>query len=243
MKLDEINWDKAGYSEFVNYLGTLTDKKYKEFNNKITPESGCRIMGVRVPELRRIAKEIAKGDGRGFLDYVTYEHTDELTQEEIIITGLVVGALKLPFGELCQRIRYFAPMVKNWACCDVAVSSFKGIKKYLEEFKIEIYRYLKSNNPWEQRVGVIILLDYYLNDENNAAYALDSINGVISDEYYVNMAQAWLIATAFAKQRDITKNFLENDFALGNTVLKMTVRKLRDSYRVSEEDKEWAATL
>lgn len=243
MNFKAIKWDESGYAEYVGYLKSLADEKYREFNNKITPDSGSAIMGVRVPELRRIAKEIAMGDGRGFLDYVTYSLKDSMTQEEIIIAGLTVGAMRLPFGELCQRIRTYASMVNNWACCDVPVSSFKGIKNFIEEYKIEIYRFLKSENPWEQRVGIIILLDYYLSDEDSAAYALSQVNSVKSGEYYVNMAQAWLIATAFAKRRDLTKSWLENEFDLGESVLKMTVRKLRDSYRVSSEDKDWAAGL
>ena len=66
------------------------------------------------------------------------------------------------------------------------------------------------------------------------------MNKLSSSEYYVQMAQAWLIATAFAKHRDLTKKFMENDFSLPDEVRKMTVRKLCDSYRVSEEDKLWA---
>ena len=243
MELEKIKWNDEGYNAFVDYLKSAAESGYAEFNKKITPQSGCPIIGVRVPELRRIAKRIAKGDARAYLDYITYEHKGEMTQEEIIVSGLVVGALPLPFGEMCQRIRFFAASVKNWACCDVAVSSFKGIKKFIEEYKIEIYRFLRSDNPWEQRVGLIILLDYYLNDEQNAAYALDCANGVKSGEYYVNMAQAWLIATSFVKHRELTKNYLESGFDLSEKVLKMTVRKLRDSYRVSDEDKAWAAAL
>ena len=92
-------------------------------------------------------------------------------------------------------------------------------------------------------MGIIILLDHYLSDENSAAYALNQVNSVKSSEYYVNMAQAWLIATAFAKHRDLTKSWLEDEFDLGESVLKKTVRKLRDSYRVSDGDKTWAAGL
>ena len=177
------------------------------------------------------------------MDYVDILDNKSLSHEEISIYGMVIGYAKLPFGELCQRIRTYASKVNNWACCDCPVSSFKEIKKYIEEYKIEIYRFLKSENPWEQRVGLIILLDYYLCDKENTEYALNEANSVKSDEYYVQMAQAWLIATAFAKQRDLTKDYLTNNFSLGDAVLKMTVRKLRDSYRVTKEDKDWAASL
>lgn len=243
INLKSINWNRDGYSEYLEYLRSLSDGRYKDFHGGLTPGAECSVLGVRVPELRRVAKEIAGGDGRGFLDHITYEHRGEMSREEIIIMGLVTGALKLPFGELCQRVRYFAARVKTWDCCDVAVSSFKEIKNYIEEYKIEIFGFLNSDDQWKQRVGIIILLDFYLKDEKNADYALKCVNGVKTDKYYVNMAQAWLIAEAFAKHRDMTKSFLENGFSLGDKVLKMTVRKLRDSYRVSEEDKAWAQTL
>lgn len=244
MDFTQTIWNDNSYQAYIEYLKSLADDKYKEFNSKITPISNeSQIYGVRVPKMRDTAKMIAKGSFRDFLDYVDALNNKSLSHEEISIYGMVIGYAKLPFGELCQRIRTYASKVNNWACCDCPVSSFKEIKKYIEEYKIEIYRFLKSENPWEQRVGLIILLDYYLCDKENTEYALNKVNSVKSDEYYVQMAQAWLIATAFAKQRDLTKDYLTNNFSLGDAVLKMTVRKLRDSYRVTKEDKDWAASL
>lgn len=243
MELRNIQWNQNSYIEFTKYLSTLADDKYKSFSDKLTPNSESSIIGIRVPVLRQIAKEIAKGNGREFLDYLTYKHDKKLSHEEITILGLVTGGLKLPFGELCQRIRSYAAFINNWSCCDIPASSFKGIKEYIEEYKIEIYRFLKSSNPWEQRLGIVILLDYYLTKENDAAYALEQVNSVNSDEYYVNMAQAWLISTAFVKHRDLTASYLTNDFALSDKVLKMTVRKIKDSYRVSDNDKKRAEAL
>lgn len=241
MELSSKMWNLKSYSEFLEYLKNLADNDYKDFNAKITPNSESEIIGVRVPKLRECAKEISKGDFRGFIEAADQTaQTRSLTHEEITIYGLVIGYTKLPFGEMCERIRRYSLLVNNWACCDVPVSTFKQIRRFKEEYKIEIFAFLKSQNLWQQRVGIIILLDHYLSDEKDAAYALQSINSVKSDEYYVQMAQAWLIATSFAKHRDLTKNFIERDFSLSSNVKKMTIRKLRDSYRVSAEDKEWA---
>lgn len=241
--MDNIAWNKSSYNDFLNYLHSLSDSDYKDFNNKITPFSQSDIIGIRVPKMREISKEISKGNFREFLEYINTLDKTKLSHEEISIYGLVIGYAKLPFGELCERIRTYASLVNNWACCDCPVSSFKEIKKYLEEYKIEIYRFLKSKNPWEQRVGIIILLDYYLNTAEMARYALTMINDVKSNEYYVMMAQAWLIATSLAKQRDITHGYLVNDFDLNDDVKKMTIRKVRDSFRISEEDKNFILTI
>ena len=241
MELNLKSWNTQTYAEYLEYLKSLGDKDYKDFNSKITPNSDSEIIGVRVPKLRECAKSIAKGNFREFIKAADdTAKIRSLSHEEITVYGLVIGYAKLPFGEMCERIRRYSLLVNNWACCDVPVSSFKQIRKLREEYKIEIYGLLHSQNLWQQRVGVIILLGHYLGEEKDAAYALDCVNKLSSSEYYVQMAQAWLIATAFAKHRDLTKKFMENDFSLPDEVRKMTVRKLCDSYRVSEEDKLWA---
>lgn len=235
-KIDNI--DK--YEQFFQSLKDLNDNDYKSFNSKIIKSKESEIIGIRVPKMREIAKNIAKCDCLGFLNSADkVSQTRQLTHEEITIYGLVIGSAKLPFGEMCERIRRFSCLVNNWACCDTAVSSFKQIRKLKEEYKIEIYAFLKSKNPWQQRVGIITLLDHYLSDETYTKYALDTTNSLNSDNYYVQMAQAWLIATALAKFPTVTKEFILADFSLSDTVKKMIVRKVRDSYRISNDDKEW----
>ncbi len=241
MELNLKTWNMQTYADYLRYLKSLADKDYKDFNSKITPNSESEIFGVRVPKMRECAKSISKGCFREFIKTADEAaKTRNLSHEEITIYGLVIGYTKLPFGEMCERIRRYSQLVNNWACCDVPVSSFKQVRSFKEEYKIEIYAMLKSQNFWQQRVGVIMLLDHYLSDTDDAAYALDSINKVDSHEYYVMMAQAWLITTAFAKHKDLTKEFMKDTFSLSDEVRKMTVRKIRDSFRISADDKEWA---
>lgn len=242
MELNLQTWNKETYQNFIKHLHSAADKTYKDFNNRITPNSESNIIGVRVPIMRDYAKNIAKGDAKGFLDIQQSIDKTKLSHEEITIYGLVIGYSKFTYDEACSHIRNYASLVNNWACCDVPVSSFKFLSKSLEEYKSEVDLFLNSVNFWEQRVGVILLLDHYLINENHAKYSLSQINKLQSSEYYVQMAQAWLIATAFAKHRDLTKGFLEDGFALNDEVKKMTIRKLRDSYRISDQDKEWTKT-
>lgn len=244
MNLPSFYWDEVTYLQYIQILKSMADEDYAKFHSKIVPDSGCEIFGVRVPKLRECAKEICKSDFAGFLDYVdSITGKRQLSYEEITVYGLVVGMAKRDFEDQTEDIRIFSKLVNNWASCDIAVSSFKEIKNHMEEYKTEIKYFLSCENKWQQRVGIVILLDFYLNNEQNARYALESVNKVRSGEYYVQMAEAWLIATAFAKYRDLTKKYLESDFDLGRDVLKMTVRKIRDSYRVSPEDKAWAKEL
>lgn len=236
--------ERRRYNEFLKRLKSLAEEDYKSFSGKITPGSCARIMGVRVPALRSIAKEIAKDRPEEFIGYVLSSlEKEKMTHEEIVVFGLVIGYAKFDFNKFCEFAAAFSEYVCNWACCDVPVSSFKLIAKYTEEYKPEAERLLKSPNPWVQRVGVVTLLDYYLESPENAEYALNMINNLSSDEYYVMMAQAWLIATAAAKQRDIAVDFLKRGTSLSSDVKKMTIRKIRDSFRISPDDKELLTKL
>lgn len=242
MQLNLEIWNKETYKEFIDYLYSISDNACQDFNNKIVPNSKSHIIGIRVPKMRDTAKSIAKGNAKAFLDFQETLDKSDLTHEEITMYGLVIAYAKFTYDENCTRIKYYSKIVNNWACCDVPVSSFKFIKNFTTEYKYEIEQFLSSDNLWVQRVGTILLLDHYLDTEDNVKYSLEQVNDLKSDEYYVQMGQAWLIATAFSKFRDITKTFLENDFALNNDVKKMTIRKLRDSYLISKEDKDWTKT-
>ena len=230
MNWEKTLWDKETYQALLDHLTTLTDEQYKAFNAKLIPDAPD-LLGIRVPVLRSLAKEIAKGDWQAFL-----EVSDSRLHEAVTLEGLVIGYAKCGYDEFCPRIRRFAEKVYNWAICDVPVSSFKLIRKHREAYLTEAAWMLKHENPWAQRVGIIILLDHYLEGEW-LPFALQRIDEIDSGFYYVQMAQGWLVATAFAKDREATLAYLRN-CRLNDTAFQMAVRKIRDSCRVTREDKE-----
>ena len=181
MDFTQTIWNDNSYQAYIEYLKSLADDKYKEFNSKITPISNeSQIYGVRVPKMRDTAKLIAKGSFRAFLDYVDALDNKSLSHEEISIYGMVIGYAKLPFGELCQRIRTYASKVNNWACCDCPVSSFKEIKKYIDKYVLgedkeahvstsSFYRHYKDkydvmNDNYKR------ILDQYMHSSQNHNY-------------------------------------------------------------------------
>ncbi len=227
MELARTSWNSADYIEFINYLQSLSDEKYKEFNSRIIPDTP-HFFGIRIPALRDIAKKISKGNADEFL---SLEKGD--FHEEIIIDGLVRAGRKSSYEQMKEDMVIFSQRIYNWAICDTV--SFKGIKKYIPEFWADKDIFIKSGNPWQVRFGLGVLMNFYLTDEY-IDEVLKITENVKSDFYYVNMMQAWLIATAAAKQRDKTIEFLKKS-SLDDTVFKMTVRKVTDSYRISKEDK------
>ena len=225
-KIDEYN-----YGEFIEYLKSLGDEKYKKFNSGIVKDTDSEIIGIRLPELRKIAKEILKGDYEGFL-----RSSGKAYYEEVMLRGLVTAQIKGSFEEVRKRVDDFVPWIDNWAVNDTFCSTFKIINKFHGEFFEHIGTYLSSENPWAVRVGLVLMMDYYLVDEY-IDRVLERAGNIQSVEYYVQMGKAWLVATAAAKYRDKAIEFIKTA-EFDDKTFYMTVQKCVDSYRVSEEDKE-----
>ncbi|MBQ7744464.1 MAG: DNA alkylation repair protein [Ruminococcus sp.] len=233
MKLTRESWSQSDYSEFVEYLKTLADEKYKEFGDRIAPGTDFSI-GIRIPVLRQLSKDIAKGNYAEFISCKIGAY-----REEIMLKGLVMALVKCDFPQMLAYIKTYADMIVSWETNDIV--SFKGLKKYLPEMWREMDYFIFSKNPWVVRYGFKMLMDFYLTDEYIDG-VLKYVNSVNSEFYYVQMMQAWLIATAAAKQRDKTFTFLaSND--LNAKTQNMAIQKIRDSFRISAEDKETAKNL
>lgn len=228
--------NKDNYSEFLSYLKSFGDEKYRSFHSSLVKDTDSDIIGVRIPVLRSVAKDILKGDFIGFLENSGREY-----YEEIMLRGLVTAQIKGSFEETFTRVDGFIDYIDNWAVCDTFCSTLKCIKKFPEEFFGHINTYLKSENLWAKRVGLVLMMNYYLTDEY-IDRVLERVDKVQSSEYYVQMGKAWLLATAFAKYRDKTLDFLKSG-EFDNKTFNMTVQKCVDSYRVSKEDKEYLKTL
>lgn len=228
-----IRWNNESYSSFVKGLFKFQDVKYKEFNQKIV-SSKYSMIGIRTPILRKIAKDISKTDIISFLECAKGE-----CYEEILIYGFVLSYL----DELDIFVKYFERFIKwidNWALCDLALSNLKIVKNNKDYFLDKINEYL-DGGEFCCRVGLVLLIYYYIDDEY-LNLIFDIASNLKRDEYYVNMALAWLLSICFVKFSDRTLKYLE-DCNLKKFVFSMTVSKICDSLRVSGEDKEYLKLL
>ncbi len=228
---------KENYGEFLEYLVSLADDKYREFHHTIVNNSSLEILGIRSPQLKSIAKEILKGDYEGYL-----RNSGRKYYEEVMIRGLVSAQIKTnSFEEAKEYTEKFLPYIDNWAVCDGYCSAFKRIKKHLPEYFGYIGELVTNENIWYKRVSLVLMLNYYLSDEYIDA-VLERCKSIDSDGYYVQMAQAWLLATAYIGYRDRVKAVLSSD-EISFTVKKMTIQKCIDSYRVSSKEKDYLRSL
>lgn len=206
------------------------DLKYKEFHSSLCPNVD-KIIGVRVPELRKMAKDIAVQDYADFLE----ESKDEY-YEELVLQGLVIGYAKISIDETFKYLKEFVPKINSWAVCDTTCSNLKITKKYMKEMWEFLEQYINSGKEYEIRFALVMYLNYYLADEY-IDKILQKIDKITNKEYYVQMAIAWLISFSYIKQKAKTEKYLLKN-NLDSFTQNKSIQKICESYRVSDKDKE-----
>ena len=206
------------------------DLKYKEFHSSLCPNVD-KIIGIRVPQLRKMAKEIAMTNHKDFLENAQDEY-----YEELLLQGLVIGYAKISIEETFKYLEKFVPKINSWAVCDTTCSNLKITKKYMEQMWEFLEKYINSKKEYEIRFALVMYLNYFLT-EDYIDKILQKVDRIGNNEYYVQMAIAWLISFAYIKQKDKTEKYL-----LKNNLDKFTqnksIQKICESFRVSKEDKE-----
>lgn len=221
--------------EIREELFSLQDTAYRDFQSKILPTVDAKTaIGVRTPELRRLAKRLVKRDDIGlFLDDLPHTYFDENQLHAFIVS-------ELRDYEVClQEVERFLPYVDNWATCDQM--SPKVFRKHHAELLGPIRRWIASDATYTVRFGVGMLMEHYLDDDFDPAY-LDMVAAVKSEEYYVRMMVAWYFATALAKQYDATIPYVESR-RLEPWTHNKAIQKAIESRRISPETKDYLRGL
>lgn len=216
--------------EIREKLFKSADEKYKNFHGGLCPGTN-NIIGVRVPILRKMAKEIAKEDYKTYLENAESEY-----YEEIMLQGMVIGLAKIDIKKLQKYLKTFIPKIDNWAICDVTISTLKLTNKYKEEMWKFMQKYTKSNKEFEVRFAVVMMLSYYI-EENYIEQVLEILNNIKHEGYYVKMSVAWAISIAFIKFPKETWKLIKNN-KLDDFTYNKSLQKIIESYRVDGETKQ-----
>ena len=229
MNFINLYWNKEIYIKYLDYLISIKEDKYKVFSSKLT-KTKYKILGIRIPILRSIAKNILKSDITSFLENNTFTYF-----EEVMIYGLVISNIK--DENLFNKYFYtYLDLIDNWALCDTFCSSLKRFKKDNKYF-IECLNLLNSNKEYHIRVGIVSILNYYIN-KDNLYVIFKNINKIKIDTYYVNMAISWLLCEMFIDYKEETIKYIK-ECNLNNFIVNKTIQKIRESYRVNKNDKEY----
>ncbi|MGN1166437.1 MAG: DNA alkylation repair protein [Lachnospiraceae bacterium] len=219
------------------------DEKYREFNSSLVPgESAIKMLGVRMPRIREIAKKIAKENGWEYLEAVKLaEQSKNVYHEELLLHGIIIGYLKCEKEERKKLLDEFVPVINNWAVCDCSCMTYKFMKKDAWEWYDYLTKYLTSDREYEIRFAVVCLLDHFVEEDFIDRILID-FDTVRHEGYYVKMAVAWAVSVCFVKFPEKTKKFLTEDH-MDDFTHNKSIQKIRESFRVSREDKEWVKTL
>ncbi len=214
-------------------LFNIQDKKYQEFQKKLCPGIE-NIIGIRVPVLRNYAKELLnKYNFKEIMECISDNY-----YEEIMLQGMLIGGAKEEFNIIIKYIENFIPKIDNWAICDTFCVGLKITKKNNEKMWNFLQRYLKSKKEFEVRFGIVMILDYFI-DEQHLEENFKIFNKVRVDKYYVQMAIAWAISICLVKYYDRTVKYLQKEADLDDFTYNKSIQKAIESYRITKEQKDF----
>lgn len=218
-----------------NRLFEMQDLKYREFHSRLMPTvPKDTVIGVRVPALRKFAKEIKNtAYAAEFLKTLPHKYYEENNLHAFLIEEIK------DYSECIKAVNRFLPFVDNWATCDMMRP--KNFKNHLSELLEQIRIWINSDKTYTVRFGIEMLMCYYLNENFKPEYP-EMVSKIRSDEYYIKMMVAWYFATALAKQYDAVVPYLEQKKLDADTHNK-TIQKAVESYRITAGQKTYLKTL
>ena len=215
--------------DLIDRLMSAQDISYRDFQSGLIPSVDLSSMiGVRTPELRKIAGEFSRReDISGFLSDLPHLYFEEDQIHAFIISGIK------DFSACIDEVELFLPFVNNWATCDQM--SPKVFRKHRPELLGHIRNWIVDDHIYTVRFAVKMLMDHFLEDDFDPSFP-ELVAAVSSEEYYVNMMRAWYFATALAKQYESVFPFLE-ERRLDRWTHNRTIQKAVESYRISDSRK------
>lgn len=216
-------------------LFALQDKGYQAFHSRLMPTVPSeKVIGVRTPALRRLAKQLAgTPQAKVFLCVLPHEYYEENNLHAFLIESI------RDYDAALEETETFLPYIDNWATCDCFCP--KVFAKHKAELLVPIRRWLASGEVYTMRYAMNMLMRYYLEEDFRPEY-LAWVAGIHSDAYYLNMMRAWYFATALAKQPDAALPWL-TEKRLDTWTHNKTIQKAVESFRIPTEMKQQLRSL
>lgn len=231
-------FSKSNYEDLIKEMKSLADEKHSKFHINLVPniENNYIVLGVAIPKLRKLAKElIKKFDNLQDIEYY-FSVVGNKYYEEIMLQGIVIGYIKCDFVERLKYISEFIPKISDWAVCDVFCSSIKLKSNNLLDYRKFINEYLNSNNEFELRFAIVSLMQNYINDDY-IDETLNTLKNISDEHYYVKMAIAWALSVCYVKYPIQTMKLFKQK-VLSKFIQNKAIQKCRESLRISVDDKE-----
>ena len=191
------------------------DEKYSEFTSKLTKNHDLPYRGVRIPVLRKIAKE---------LDSFPYEIK---WHEDVLLRGFYITSRKVPFSEMKAMITSHLEYLQTWDEVDTLAASIKPKKAELDEVYAFFFSLLEDERTMPRRLGIVALMSLRKLYPDKRTELLDAIAAADSEEYYISMAVAWALSSFYIDDRT-TEAWFDK---ISPETRKRAEQKIRDSRR------------
>ena len=211
-------------------LMTWAEPQFRAFSMSLMPGASC-VLGVRLPKLRKLARELALGDVDRYL-----QEASDATFEEIMLQGMVIGYAAKDLPKTLARIQTFVPKMDNWSVCDSFCGTLKFVEKNRSFFLRFLSPYFKSKEEYDVRFAIVIGLNYYIVPEY-IDVLLQKLRWVKHKGYYAQMALAWALSMAYIKFPQETEKFLMSENAFDDFVFNKTIQKICESRQVDTQKK------
>ena len=213
------------------------DTKYADFSARLVPTLPREaFIGVRAPSYKSVLRELSElppSETQNFLADLPHKY-----HEESCLQIALINKIK-DYDECLAALECFLPYINSWAISDGLNPPV--LKKNRLQLLPKLQNWIQSDRPFTQRVGMLLLMKYFLDDAYKTEY-LKLPASIRSNEYYVNMMTAWLFAEALVKQWDTALPFIQNK-KLDPWTHNKAIQKACESFRVSPEHKEYLKTL
>lgn len=213
----------------------MSDEKYRNFQKKLLPDTE-NFIGVRLPDLRRLAKRIAKKDAEQYLEVSLDKKASEELFEEIMLQGMVIGYMKGNISDIFSYAEKFLPKIGNWSVCDSFCSGFKHALVYPEKTWEWLKGFFVSKEEFTLRFAVVMLLNYYVDDEH-IEKLFPIFDTVRHEGYYVKMAVAWAVSICYIQYPELCMDYLKKN-NLDIFTYRKALQKITESRCVTAEEKK-----
>lgn len=229
--------------EIQELLFKMQDKEYKIFDDRLVKnDTGNPSIGIRIPDLKKLCKEIASGRYGDIYEYfkdidkILKENPKSIYQEEHLLYGMLIGIGDMWPANREHCMEHWIPTVMSWKDCDCSISTWKFVKSDLGYWYPYFNKWLESGNEMAIRTVLVLYMSYYINDE-----FIERVLDIYSRDYskfpYAQKAQAWGISVMYVKYPDKIRYLFESK-KLKVSAQNLSIQKCLESYRISKEDKE-----
>ncbi len=221
-------WNQKKYEDLLQQLKENAEESYRLFSLKIIP-TNYQILGVRAPTLTKLFNQIKQTDIKSYLSVCQDQY-----YEEVLLEGFWIASLTDPQKQLALLSKFLLK-IDNWAICDMMINRMKIVKKNKEFYLEAIERWLGAKEEFIKRFGFVLLLNYYV-EEDYLTRIFHYCDHYVSNQYYVQMAVAWLLSYCYLLDKKKTLSYLEKSH-LDLFTYHKTIDKIRESRRIGKEEK------